>query len=81
MMALANLATYTPADIDDAARDLAYLLAEHEAETDPHWRDELARWVVDDARWLAEMMDVVQPPLPLVMPIGLPAPGPWSVWA
>lgn len=79
-MRLIDLAHYTADDVDDAARDLALLMAEHAEETDPHWRDELARWIVDDARWLAEMMDVVQPPLPLVMPIGLPAPGPMEVW-
>lgn len=79
-MRLIDLAHYTADDVDDAARDLALLMAEHAEETDPVWRDELARWIVDDARWLAEMMDVVQPPLPLVMPIGLPAPGPMEVW-
>ena len=80
MTRLVDLAPYTPDDIEDAARDLAQLLADHEAETDPHWREVLSGWIADDARWLAEMLDVVQPPLPLVMPIGLPAPRPGEVW-
>lgn len=62
--------------IEDAERDLAMLLQHHEAEPDPQWRDVLAAWIADDARFLAEMIEEVQPVLPLVLPLGLPAPRP-----
>ena len=73
---LSTLALYTADDIADAERELAYLMAEHAECDDPVWREELARWIADDAAWLAEMTEAVAPPLPLVLPIGLPAPGP-----
>lgn len=71
---LSTLALYTADDIADAERDLASLTAERDAEDDPHWRAVLADWIEDDTAWLAEMIDGVA--LPLVLPIGLPAPGP-----
>jgi hypothetical protein len=65
---------YTIEDIDDAARDLAALLAQHEAEPDPAWRAALADMIQSDTAFLAEMREAVMPPLPLVLPLGLPAP-------
>lgn len=73
---LSTLALYTADDIADAERDLASLMAERDAEDDPHWRAVLADWIEDDTAWLAEMIDGVALPLVLVLPIGLPAPGP-----
>ena len=71
---------YTADDVAEAARDLELLLDAHAEETDAKWADVLADHIASDARWLAEMIDVVSPPLPLVMPLGLPAPGPvWGV--
>lgn len=73
---LSTLALYTADDIADAERDLASLMAERDAEDDPHWRAVLADWIEDDTSWLAEMIDGVALPLVLVLPIGQPAPGP-----
>lgn len=68
---------YTEADIEEAARDLATLLALQEDESDPAWRAALDEEIAADTRWLAEMIEAVRgPALPLVLPIGLPAPGP-----
>jgi hypothetical protein len=65
---------YTLEDIEDAARDLATLLAQHEAEPDPAWRAALADMIQSDTAFLAEMREAVMPPLPLVLPLGVPAP-------
>ena len=65
---------YTLEDIDDAALDLATLMAQHEAEPDPAWRAALADMIQSDTAFLAEMRESVMPPLPLVLPLGLPAP-------
>jgi hypothetical protein len=71
---------WTHDDIEDAARDLATLLAHHEEETDPAWRAALADMIQSDAVFLAEMREAVMPPLPLVLPLGLPAPrAEWGV--
>lgn len=51
--------TYTPADVAEAARDLAWLMNEMETEPDPVWRKKLAWWVADDAAWLARMVGEV----------------------
>jgi len=65
---------WTHDDIEDAARDLATLLAQHEAEDDPAWRVALADMIQSDAAFLAEMREAVMPQLPLMLPLGLPAP-------
>jgi hypothetical protein len=65
---------WTHDDIEDAARDLATLMAHHEEETDPAWRVALADMIQSDAAFLAEMREAVMPPLPLALPLGLPAP-------
>jgi hypothetical protein len=52
-------AVLTPDDVEAAERDLAALLDQHDAEPDPRWRDVLARWIADDAKWLAEMREIV----------------------
>ena len=52
-------AVLTPDDVEQAERDLAALRADHDAELDPRWRDVLARWIDDDAAWLAEMREMV----------------------
>jgi hypothetical protein len=65
---------YTADDLAEAERDLAALLAAHEGETDPAWRDALAEGIAADTAWLAEMREMVAPSLPLVLPIGLAAP-------
>ena len=71
---------YTVDDVAAAERDLAMLIEEHAEETDAKWADVLADHIASDARWLAEMIEVVSPPLPLGLPLGLPAPGPvWGV--
>ena len=67
---------WTWADIEDATRDLAASIAAHQAETDPAWREALADTIEMDRQFLAEMLASVSPPLPLVLPIGLPAPRP-----
>lgn len=67
---------YTADDVASAERDLAELLEQHAAETDPAWRDALAAHIRDDTKWLAEMREAVFPSLPFRLPIGLPAPGP-----
>ncbi len=68
------MSLYTVDDIEDAERDLATLLAHHAEETDPAWRVALADMIQSDAAFLAEMREAVMPPLPLVLPLGLPAP-------
>jgi cytosine/adenosine deaminase-related metal-dependent hydrolase len=68
--------TYTADDVAEAARDLALLLDAHAEETDAKWADVLADHIASDARWLAEMIEVVSPPLQFTLPMGLPAPGP-----
>ena len=77
-MAPSYMHAYTADDVAEAARDLALLLDAHAEETDAKWADVLADHIASDARWLAEMIEVVSPPLPLGLPLGLPAPGP--VW-
>jgi hypothetical protein len=52
-------AVLTPDDVEQAERDLAALLDQHDAETDPRWRDVLAGWIADDEAWLAEMREMV----------------------
>jgi hypothetical protein len=52
-------AVLTPDDVEAAARGLAELLDQHDAEPDPRWRDVLAGWIADDAKWLAEMREMV----------------------
>jgi hypothetical protein len=52
-------AVLTPDDVEAAARDLAALRADHDAEPDPRWRDVLAGWIADDEAWLAEMREMV----------------------
>jgi hypothetical protein len=52
-------AVLTPDDVEAVARDLAALLDQHDAEPDPRWRDVLAGWIDDDAKWLAEMRKMV----------------------
>lgn len=70
-------ALYTEADIADAAADLATLMAQRGEETDPAWCDALDDMIRGDAEFLGEMLEAVRgPALPLVLPIGLPAPGP-----
>jgi hypothetical protein len=66
---------YTEDDIQEAARDLATLLAMQEDEAEPAWRAALDEEIAADTRWLAEMIEAVRGP---ALPIGLPAPGP--VW-
>ena len=79
-MAPTYMLAYTADDVAEAARDLALLLDAHAEETDAKWADVLADHIASDARWLAEMIDVVSPPLPLALPMGQPAPGPvWGV--
>jgi cytosine/adenosine deaminase-related metal-dependent hydrolase len=70
------MAAYTPEDVEEFAANLADLMQQHEAETDPAWRDALAWHIADDARWLAEMREAVFPSLPFRLPNGLPAPRP-----
>jgi hypothetical protein len=66
---------YTEADIDEAVRDLAASLEDHENEADPAWRAALSESIAADTKWLAEMIDSVRgPQLPLTLPIGLAAP-------
>lgn len=67
---------YTADDVEEAARDLAEVMAAHEAETDPELKAMYAEWVEIDSAWLAEMREAVYPTLRLTLPIGLPAPGP-----
>ena len=79
-MAPSYMHAYTADDVAEAERDLAMLIEEHAEETDAKWADVLADHIASDARWLAEMIEVVSPPLPLGLPLGLPAPGPvWGV--
>lgn len=66
----------TADDVEDAARDLAWLMEQHAEETDPEARAMLAEWIETDAAWLAEMREAVYPTLRLTLPLGLPAPGP-----
>lgn len=66
---------YTADDVADAERDLAGLLQAHEAETDPAFRAMYAEWIEIDGAFLSEMREAVFPPLPLVLPLGVPAPG------
>lgn len=75
-MAPSYMLAYTADDVAEAERDLALLIEEHAEETDAKWADVLADHIASDARWLAEMIEVVSPPLPLSLPLGLPAPGP-----
>lgn len=67
---------YTAEDVEEAARDLAEIMAAHEAETDPELRAMYAEWIASDTAWLAEMREAVFPTLALMLPLGLPAPGP-----
>lgn len=67
---------YTPDDVEEAARDLAWLIEQHAEETDPGLRQMLADWIEIDSAWLAEMREAVYPSLPFRLPIGLPAPLP-----
>lgn len=69
-------ALYTAEDVEDTARDLALLMAQHETETDPEIRAWLAEWIDNDTQWLAEMREAVFPTLALMLPLGLLAPGP-----
>ncbi len=71
---------WTHDDIEDAERDLATLLAQHAEEEEPAYRALLAEMIADDAAFLAEMREAVMPPLPLMLPLGLPAPrAEWGV--
>ena len=71
---------YTAEDVEEAARDLAEIMAAHEAETDEEIRAMYAEWIASDSEWLAEMREAVFPTLALMLPLGLPAPGPmWEV--
>lgn len=72
--------TITTDLIEETERELAQRLAEHETETDPMWRDVLAMWIEIDTAWLAEMHAAASPPLPLSLPLGLPAPGPRHIY-
>ena len=72
------MALYNAEDVEDAERDLAALIEAHAEETDPEWRDMLADQIKSDAEFLVEMRDAVFPALRLVLPLGMPAPGP--VW-
>lgn len=67
---------YGPDDVEEAARDLAFLMQQHEDETDPEIRAWLAEWIANDTEWLSEMREAVFPALPFALPLGLPAPGP-----
>lgn len=67
---------YTAEDVEEAARDLAEIMAAHEAETDEEIRAMYAEWIATDSEWLAEMREAVFPTLALMLPLGLPAPGP-----
>jgi hypothetical protein len=61
---------YTLDDLAEAERDLAALLAAHEEETDPAWRDAMADDIAKDTAWLAEMREMVCGPLlPLALPV------------
>lgn len=74
------MAGYTADDVEDAERDLAEIIAAHAEETDPELRAMYAEWIEIDTAWLAEMREAVFPVLRLVLPLGLPAPGPmWGV--
>jgi len=64
---------YTLADVEAAERDLAAVMAERDATDDPDWRQALDAFVATDTAWLAEMMEMVEPMLPMVMPLA-PAP-------
>jgi hypothetical protein len=65
---------YTLDDLAEAERDLAALLAAHEEETDPAWRDAMADDIAKDTAWLAEMREMVAPLLPMSLPIMRTAP-------
>lgn len=67
---------YGPDDVEEIARDLAWLIEQHAEETDPEARAMLADWIESDTQWLAEMREAVFPTLRLMLPLGLPAPGP-----
>ena len=70
----------TADDVEEAERDLAFLMQQHAEETDPEARAMLAEWIESDTAWLAEMREAVYPTLRLMLPLGLPAPGPmWGV--
>ena len=64
---------YTLADVEAAERDLAAVMAERDATDDPDWRTALDAFVATDTAWLAEMMEMIEPMLPMVMPL-VPAP-------
>ena len=64
---------YTLADVEAAERDLAAVMAERDATDDPDWRQALDAFVATDTAWLAEMMEMVEPMLPMAMPLA-PAP-------
>ena len=64
---------YTLADVEEAERDLAAVMAERDATDDPDWRTALDAFVADDTAWLAEMMEMIEPMLPMAMPLA-PAP-------
>lgn len=68
LLPAAHYALCTAADLADAARDLAALMAQHEAEDDPAYRAHLAEMIASDAAYLAEMMEHICPALPLVLP-------------
>jgi hypothetical protein len=71
---------YTAEDVEETARDLAFLIEQHAEETDPEARAMLADWIESDTAWLAEMREAVYPTLRLMLPLGLPAPGPrWEM--
>lgn len=79
-MTRSYMSLYDASDVEEAARDLAEIMAAHEAETDEEIRAMYADWIASDTEWLAEMREAVFPTLALTLPLGLPAPGPmWGV--
>lgn len=76
---LSTLRLFTDDDVAEAERQLAELMEMRDAEEDPAWRAELDEWIESDTAWLAEMQEAVRPRLRLVLPIGLPAPGPHTI--
>lgn len=71
-----TLSLYDADDVEEAARDLAEIMTAHDEETDPELRAMYAEWIAIDSAWLAEMREAVFPTLRLMLPLGLPAPGP-----
>lgn len=70
---------YTAQDVAELERDLAFLRACLADETDAAEVARLREWIRDDAAYLAAVRAVVAPALPMILPIGLPAPAPTNM--